>query len=168
MEQEIGRIRTRWIDVGLSQEALTSVRAVSDDNLAFDIEKVNAGNPAQRLILGGRQSEFETQVFLIALLVLIAVASGRRIRPVYPFKRTDGRSENTKRRKERPEKIVLKFSKSWQFFRSTPNEIEHWGGMEKVVLWEGGNGTLESFVKEKLPQATPKEISELQDGVPNL
>ncbi len=41
-------------------------------------------------------------------------------------------------------------NKSWQFFRSTPNEIEHWGGMEKVVLWEGGNGTLESFVKEKL------------------
>jgi len=46
------------------------------------------------------------------------------------------------------EHIVI--DKDWRFFRSTPSETKHWDGMEKVVLWENGCGTLESFVQEKL------------------
>ena len=38
----------------------------------------------------------------------------------------------------------------WRFFRSTPSEAKHWDGLEKVLFWEEGKGTLELFVQEKL------------------
>ena len=38
----------------------------------------------------------------------------------------------------------------WVFQRSTVSKSVHWGGMQNILMWEGGNGKLYEFVSERL------------------